>query len=197
MPLVGQVMVILLLLFDELFAKILLLLFIERFDNTLLLLFDRFPIRSLVDDLPPRIVVILILAWITRSILVLYIIHTHPFALRYLLLLLVQSILMSLLTERFYNALLLLLHGWLSVAYLLMFDDHTDRIIRITDWIVLDNLLRVVVMSAVVKSGNGNRMIGGYGFDHFRSSSNRLGRVRLAMRLVVIVHLELGRLLLM
>lgn len=189
-------MIILLLMLDELFAKlVLLLLLIERFDNTLLLVFDRFPTRSLVDDLSPRIFVILVLAWIARSVLVLYIIHTHPFALGYLLLFLVQPILVSLLAERFYHALLLLLDGRLNVPNLLMLDDHTYRMVRITDWIVLDNLLRVMVMSAVVKPGNGNRMICRYGFDHFHSSG--LGRVRLTVRLVVIVHLELGLLLLL
>lgn len=190
-------MIILLLMLDELFAKlVLLLLLIERFDNTLLLLFDRFPTRSLVDDLSPRIFMILVLAWIARSILVLYIIHPHSFALGYLLLLVVQPILVSLLAEHFNHALLLLLHGRLSVHHLLMLDDHTYRMVRITDRIVLDNLLRVMVMSAVVKPGNGYRMIGGQGFDHFHSSSG-LGQVRLTVRLVVIVHLELGLLLLL
>lgn len=191
-------MVILLLMLDELFAKlVLLLLLIERFDNTLLLLFDRVPTRSLVDDLSPRIfVMILVLAWIARSIFVLYIIHPHPFALGYLLLFLVQPILVSLLTERFYHALLLLLHGRLIVHHVLMLDDHTYRMVRITDRIILDNLLRVMVMSAVVKPGNGDRMIGGQGFDHFHSSSS-LGQVRLTVRLVVIVHLELRLVLLL
>lgn len=155
-------MIILLLMLDELFPKlVLLLLLIERFDNTLFLFLDRFPTRSLVDDLSPRIVVILVLARIARSILVLYIIHSHPFALGYLLLFMVQPVLMSLLAERFYHALFLLLHGRLGVHHLLMLDDHIYRMVRIADRIVFDNLLRVVVMSAVVKSGNGDRMIGG------------------------------------
>lgn len=191
-------MIILLLMLDELLAKlVLLLLLIQCFNNTMLLLFDRFRTRSL-DDLSPRIFVILVLTGIARSILVLYIIHTHPLTLGYLLLLVVQPILVSLLAERFYHAPLLLLDGRLSVHHLLMLDDHAYRMVRITDRIVFDNLLRVMVMGAVVKPSNGDRMFGRYGFDHFHSGRSLGRRVRLIVRrLVVIVHLELGLLLLL
>lgn len=193
-------MIILLLMVDELLAKlVLLLLLIQCFDNTMLLLFDRFSTRwSLEDDLPPRIFVILVLAGIARSVLVLYIIHTHPLALGNLLLLVVQPILVSLLAERFYHAPLLLLDGRLSVHHWLMLDDHAYRMVRIADRIVFDNLLRVMVMGAVVKPGNGDQMIGRHGFDHLHSGRSLGRRVRLIVRrLVVIVHLELGLLLLM
>lgn len=190
--------IIVLLMLDELLPElVLLLLLVERFDNTLLLLFDRFPSGTLVvdDDLPPGIFVILVFAWIARSILVLlYIIQSHPLSLGYLLLFLVQPILVSLLTERLYHALLLLLDRRLSFHHLLMLDHHIDRMIRITDRIVLDDLLRVVVMSTVVQTGAGSRMIGGNGFDHFyRALRGRAMRLLLTVRrLVVIVHLELG-----
>lgn len=91
--LVGQLMItiVVLLMLDELLPElVLLLLLIERFDNTLLLLLDRFSARSLMDnELSPRIFMILVFAWITRSIFMLYIVHSHPFSLGYLLLFLV------------------------------------------------------------------------------------------------------------
>lgn len=196
------IIILLMLMLDELLSKlVLLLLLIERFDNTLLLLFDRFGSgRSVMDQLSSRVLIVIIfLAGVTGSILVLHIVHSHPLALGNLLLFLLQPILMSLLAERLYHALLLLLHGRLSVHHLLMLDDHTYRVVRITDRIVLDNLLRVMVMSAVVETGYGNRMIGGggYGFDHFQSSGRGgFGRLRLTVSLLVIVHLELRLLLL-
>lgn len=193
--------IIVLLMLDELLPElVLLLLLIERFDNTLLLLFDRFTSRTLVvdDDLPPGIFVILVFAWIARSILVLlYIIQSHSLSLGHLLLFLVQPILVSLLTERLYHALLLLLDCRLRFHHLLMLDHHIDGMVRITDRIVLDYLLRVVVMSAVIQTGGGRRMIGRNGFDHFyRALRGRaMRRLLTVRRLVVIVHLELGLLL--
>lgn len=86
-----MITIVVLLMLDELLPElVLLLLLIERFDNTLLLLLDRFSARSLMDnELSPRIFMILVFAWITGSIFMLYIVHSHPFSLGYLLLFLV------------------------------------------------------------------------------------------------------------
>lgn len=75
---------------------------------------------------------------------------------------------MRLLTEGLYNALFLLLNGRLGFHQLLVLDDHIHRMIRVTYRIVLDDLLRVVVVSAVVQPGPGSRRkVCRNGFDHF------------------------------
>lgn len=84
---------------------------------------------------------------------------------------------MSLLTESLYHALFLLLNGRLRFHHLLMFNDHIYRMVRITDWVVLDDLLRVVMVSAVVQTGTGSRKVGGNGFDHFYRTLRRSMRL--------------------
>lgn len=102
---------------------------------------------------------------------------------------------MSLLAEGLYHALFLLLNGRLGFHHLLVLDDHIHRMVGITDRIVLDDLLRVMVVSAVVQPGPGcRREVCRDGFDHFQCAATFWRAMRLAMgsRLVVVVHLELG-----
>lgn len=155
MPVKGQMVVVrfMMLLKQLLPQLILLLLLVERLDNTLLLLFDRVSSRSVVD-FPPRILIVLILARITGSVFMLRVIKPHPFPplhhMLLLMLLLVYPILVSLLAERFNYTLFLLLDGRLDFHDLLVIDHHINRVVRITARVILDQLLRMVVMRAVI-----------------------------------------------
>lgn len=191
---------------------VLLLLHVERFYNTLLLVLDGITATTGGGmSLPSVILFVFLVAGIVRTIFILrrvprrMVLQSHSFGFSYglilllLLLLLVESILMSLLAECLNDALLLLLDGGMFNDMLLL-DHHIHRMVRIAGWIVLDDLLRVVMMRAVIQSGNTDSIgsVCRNRFDHFqsrrlllrcRSSSTR--RCNSGRRLVVIVHLEL------
>ena len=135
---------------SQLFSQlVLLLLLVECLDNTLLLLLDGLLPRcsasaAVVNYLPARIFLIVLVTRISGPIvLVLLIVQPQPLSL--------EPILVSLLAERLNYTLLLLLDRWLSFHHLLVLDNDVHRVVRIARRIVLNNLLRVVMVRAVVQ----------------------------------------------
>lgn len=176
---------------DQLLSQlVLLLLLVECLDNTLLLFLDGLlpsSASAVVNHLSARIVLIVLVAWITGTVILMNLrIQSHSLPL--------QPVLVSLLAKCLNDALLLLLDRRLCLDHLLMLDDYVHRMVRIARRIVLDDLLRVVVVRAVVQSRHRHRRRRRrrvHRFDHLQRRRRTLLGMRRLLLLMVVVHLEL------
>lgn len=133
---------------DQLFPQlVLLLLLVECLDNTLLLLLDGLlpsSASAVVNHLPARIVLVVLVTRIAGTIILNDLCRIQPHSLT------LQPILVSLLAECLNHALLLLLDRWLRLHHLLVLDNYVHRMVRIARRIVLNNLLRMMVVRAII-----------------------------------------------